>query len=156
MKRLDQATTVGIIVLTLAYLVVASSYPTEARVIPMIVGTVTLVLATVQLLGARVAALKPFVGEFKPVEEAEIFSTPAMRRRLLIVCATLLALPLLIVVLGIVVALPVYVALFTAFLGRQPWWVVAVCTAAMTGVAYGLLVVLLGMPWNDGRLWALF
>lgn len=155
LKRADEVTTVVIMVLTVIYLVVARGYPEGARTIPTIVGGVTLLVAGVQLLGPRIKVLRPFVGDFRPVEEGEVFLSPGMRKRLLIVSATLLALPVMIVLLGIVVALPIYVALFVLFLGRRSLLVTAVCTAAIAAAVYGLLVLLLGMPWNDGRLWEL-
>lgn len=155
MKRADQATTVVIMLITVVYLVVANTYPRGARVVPSIVGGVTLGLAAIQLIGARVRVLRPLLGTFEPGEEAQVFANPAMRRRLYIVSASLVVLPLLIVLVGIVIALPLYVFVFVAVVSRRSPVIVLVCTAGITAAVYGLLVVLLGMPVTEGRLWEL-
>lgn len=156
MKRADQITTVVIMLLTVAYLVVARDYPSGARVVPAIVGGVTLALAAIQLVGDKVRVLRPLLGTFEAGEEAEVFTDPVMRRRLFIVCGSLLALPILIVIVGIVVSLPLYVFVFVALISRRSRAVVVVSTLGIAATAYGLLVVLLGMPIADGLLWALF
>lgn len=155
MKRADHITTLVIVLITVVYLIVASSYPRGARVVPTIVGGVTLALAGVQLIGARVRVLRPLLGTFEPGEEAQVFTDPAMRKRLYVVAVSLLVLPVLFVLVGIVVALPLYVFVFVAIISRRSSWVVLACTLGITAAVYGLLVVLLGMPVTDGRLWAL-
>lgn len=155
MKRADQATTVVIMLITVVYLVVANTYPPGARVVPSIVGGATLALAAIQLVGARVRVLRPLLGTFEPGEEAQVFANPAMRRRLYIVSASLLVLPVLIVLVGIVVALPLYVFVFVGVISRRRSIIVLGTTAALTAAVYGLLVLLLGMRITEGFLWEL-
>ena len=155
MKRADQATTVAIILVALAYLLVARGYEGGAQTVPTIVAGVALVIALVQLLGPHVAALKPLLGDVDFTDGQELLVDPAVRRRLLAITGSLLLIPVLIALVGIVVAVPVYVAFALTIIGRQPLVLVAACTAGIALVVYGLLVVLVSFPIDSGYLWEL-
>ncbi len=155
MKLADQATTLVIVVLTLAYLVVARSYQGGAQTVPTIVGGVTLALALVQLLGPKLPALGRLVGGVDLSDARELVEEPLVRRRLLQICASILVIPVLVALVGLVVALPLYVALTLALIGRQRPLVVVACTALIAAVVYGLLVVLISFRLDTGYLWQL-
>ena len=153
MRRADAGTSIFLIVLTCAYLVVARGYEGGAGTVPTVVGVATLVVLAVQLLAPRVDVLKPLLGTVDLSDGQELLEDRGIRRRLLIISVSLLLIPVLIVLIGIVVAVPVYVAFALAVIGRQPLLVVAGSTVAMALVAYGLLVVLVSFPVDNGYLW---
>lgn len=155
MKRADQATTGLIVVLTLAYLFVARGYEGGAQTVPTVVGGVTLVIALVQLLGQRVAAFKPLLGAVDLSDGQEVLDDRAVRRRLLVISSSLLLIPVLIALVGIVIAVPLYVAFALAVIGRQSIPVVIGCTVGIALVVYGLLVVLISFQIDSGLLWEL-
>lgn len=155
MRRADQATTGLIILLTLVYLVVARGYEGGAQTVPTVVGGVALVIAVVQLLGPRVAVLRPLLGSIDFDDGEEVLQDRRVRRRLLVISASLLLIPVLIALVGIVVAVPIYVAFALAVIGRQSLPVVAGLTVGMALVVYGLLVVLISFPIDSGYLWDL-
>lgn len=155
MRRADQATTGLIILATLAYLVVARGYEGGAQTVPTVVGGVALVIALVQLLGPRVAVLRPLLGSIDFDDGEEVLQDRRVRRRLLVISASLLLIPVLIALVGIVVAVPIYVAFALAVIGRQSLPVVAGLTVGMALVVYGLLVVLISFPIDSGYLWEL-
>ncbi len=153
MKRADQATTGVILVLTLVYLLVARGYEGGAQTVPTVVAGVTLVIALVQLLGHRIAAFKPLLGSVDLSDGQEVLDDRDVRKRLLVICASLLSIPVLVALAGIVIAVPLYVAFALAVIGRQSLLVVVGCTVGMALVAYGLLVVLVSFPVDNGYLW---
>ena len=155
MRRADQATTGLIILATLAYLVVARGYEGGAQTVPTVVGGVALVIALVQLLGPRVAVLRPLLGSIDFDDGEEVLQDRRVRRRLLVISASLLFIPVLVALVGIVAAVPIYVAFALAVIGRQSLPVVAGCTVGMALVVYGLLVVLISFPIDSGYLWDL-
>ncbi len=150
----DQATTGIVIVVTVAYLVGAAQLPDGAGVVPSIVGWAVLLVALVQFLAPWVRVFRPFLGEPVAEEETVVFTDPRLRRRLIVVLASLVTIPVLALLLGLPLTLPLYVAAFT-LIDRQRIPVVVVSTAIMGAVSYGLLVILLEMRWNDGLLWNL-
>ncbi len=113
----------------------------------------TLVIALVQLLGHRIAAFKPLLGSVDLSDGQEVLDDRDVRKRLLVICASLLSIPVLVALAGIVIAVPLYVAFALAVIGRQSLLVVVGCTVGMALVAYGLLVVLVSFPVDNGYLW---
>lgn len=151
MKRADRVTTIVLTLMIVFYLVVASGYPGSSRTIPLILGGVALTLAVIQLLAPLVSFLAPVVGTLENEEAERILSESKLRRRFYAVSLSLILVPVSIAVIGLVLTLPLYVAIFTA-LDRQRPVFVAVTTAAVAASSYGLLVVLIAMPWNGGYL----
>ena len=153
MQRADAGTSIFLIVLTCAYLLAARGYEGGAGTVPTVVGVVTLIVLVVQLLAPKVNALKPMLGTVDLSDGQELFEDRGVRRRLLIISVSLLLIPVLILLVGIVVAVPVYVALALSVIGRQSLLVVVGCTVGMALIAYGLLVVLVSFPVDNGYLW---
>ncbi len=155
MKRADRATTGVIVVLTFAYLLAARRYEGGAQTVPTVVAGVALVIALVQLVGDRIGVLRPLLGSVDLSDGQELMEDRSVRKRLAVISASLLLIPVLVVLVGLVVAVPLYVAFALAVIGRQPALVVAGCTAAIALIVYGLLVVLIAFPVNSGYLWEL-
>ena len=155
-ERLDRITTVLILVVTVLYTITALRFPGDAKIVPAILGGAALVLVVIQLLSPRITALRTLSGELKidDPRDLDVFRDPAARGRFLLIGASLLAIPLLIAVFGLPVALPLYVA-GLLLIQRQRAYIVIVCTALTAATSYGLLVRLLAWPWNDGALWRL-
>jgi len=57
--------------------------------------------------------------------------------------------------LGIVIALPLLILLYTLVEGREKWWVSALMAAATFALIWGLFEYLLEMRWPKGMLWDL-
>ncbi len=155
MKRADRITTGVIVLFTLAYLFFARAYEGGAQTVPTIVAGVTLVIALVQLAGDRVAVLKPLLGAVDLSDGQEMLEDRSVRKRLYTISASLLLIPVLVYLIGVVAAVPLYVAFALAVIGRQSMLVVIACTVAIALVVYGLLVVLIAFPIDSGLLWDL-
>jgi hypothetical protein len=153
-KRLDRITTVIILAITIVYLVTAMGFPGSAKIVPAIFGGGALVVVVIQLLSSRIRAFKTLSGELEvsDARDLDLFRDPAARRRLLLIGASLLAIPLLIAVFGLPLALPLYVG-GLLLIQRQKIYIVIACTALIGATSYGLLIQLLAWPWNDGELW---
>lgn len=59
-------------------------------------------------------------------------------------------------VLGLLVAVPLFIALFTWLYGHERWWVVVLMAVGTWAVVYFFFVVLLELPIYDGLLWDAF
>lgn len=153
-QRVDRATTGAVIVLIIGYLAVASGYPGGAKLVPMILASVALVIAVIQFLSPWVAHLRTLAGQPPAEEEGEVFTNPTFRRRLVTVVGSLVLVPVAVVLVGLPVTLPLYVAVFM-LLDRQRPAVMLAATGMIAAASYGLLLVLLAMSWNDGYLWRL-
>ena len=155
-ERLDRITTVMILVITISYIIMGLQFPGDAKIVPAIFGGVALVVVVIQLVSPRITALRTLSGELKidDPRDLDVFRDPAARGRFLLIGASLLAVPLLIAVFGLPIALPLYVAGLLLIQGQRIYIVIA-CTAVISATSYGLLVQLLAWPWNDGALWPL-
>ena len=155
-ERLDRITTAVILVITVVYIITALQFPGDAKIVPAILGGVALVVVVIQLLSPRIKAFKTLSGELKVDDprDLDVFRDPAARRRFLLIGASLLAIPFLIAVFGLPLALPLYVAGLLLIQGQRIYIVIA-CTAVIAATSYGLLIQLLAWPWNDGALWRL-
>lgn len=153
-KSLDRITTLVILLFIALYILEALQFPGGAKIVPTIFGGLALVVVVIQLLSSRVKALKTLSGELEVdgARDLDVFRDPAARRRLLLISASLLAIPLLIAVVGLPLALPLYVA-GMLLIQRQRIYIVIACTALISATSYWLLVQLLAWPWNDGALW---
>jgi hypothetical protein len=150
--RADLITTVVIFTVALAYTVVAFRFPGDAKIVPATLGVVALIVIGIQLMSRWVHVLTKFVGELDLNEEDRaIFEDSASRRRLLEVSLSLIMVPVLVGVVGLPIALPIYVALFMLY-QKVKLWTVALSTVVIAMASYGLLVVMLSWPLNDGLL----
>lgn len=150
-KRLDLITTLVILLITVLYILEALQFPGGAKIVPTIFGGLAFVVVVIQLLSSRFRAFRALSGELKvdDAKDLEIFRNSAARRRLLLIGASLLAIPLIIAVVGLPLALPLYVA-GMLLIKRQRLYIVIVCTALISAASYGLLLQLLAWPWNGG------
>ncbi len=156
MQRADVGTSIFLILLASAYLVVSRGYEGGAGTVPTVVGGVMIVVLVVQLLAPRVTVLKPLLGTVDLSDGEELLTDRNVRRRFYVISASLLLIVVLIALVGIVAAVPLYVAFALSVIGRQSALVVVGCTVAMALVAYGLLVVLVSFPIDSGYLWQMF
>jgi hypothetical protein len=94
------------------YTLEALQFPGNAKIVPTIFGGLAIVVVVIQLLAPRIKAFRTLSGELKVDDDRDldVFRDPAARRRLLLISASLLAIPLLIAVFGLPLALPLYVA----------------------------------------------
>ena len=155
-KRLDRITTLVILLITVLYTLEALQFPGGAKIVPTIFGGLAFVVVVIQLLSSRVKAFRTLSGELEvdDARDLDVFRDPGARRRLLLISGSLLAIPLLIAVFGLPLAIPLYVA-GMLLIQRQRIYVVIACTAVISAMSYGLLVQLLAWPWNEGALWSL-
>jgi hypothetical protein len=154
LRRADQTTTGVLIIVTVVYLMVARTFPEGAGVVPQIWGWITLVVALIQFVAPWVPVAARLAGKSVDEEEALVFTDPALRRRFLMIVASLIAIPILGLAIGLPLSLPIYVVAFT-LVDRRPLGTVIAATGIISAVSFGLFIVLLQMPWDDGWLWSL-
>lgn len=156
-KRLDRITTLLILLITALYILEALQFPGGAKIVPAIFGGLAFVVAVIQILSSRVKAFRTLSGEFEvdDARDLDVFRDPLARRRLLLITGSLLAVPFLIAIFGLPLALPLYVT-GLLLIQRQSIYVVVACTAIVTAMSYALLVQLLAWPLDEGVLWSLF
>ncbi len=138
-RRLDRLTTWVILVIAVLYTLQALQFPGNAKIVPAIFGGLAIVVVLVQLLAPRIRAFRTLSGELEVADtrDLDVFRDPAARRRLVFISVSLLAIPLLVAIVGL------------------PLAVVIVCTAVISAMSYGLLIELLAWPWDEGLLWSL-
>lgn len=155
-KRFDRLTTLVILLIAALYTLKALQFPGNSKIVPAIFGGVAIVVVLIQLLAPRIRAFRTLSGEFEVTDarDLDVFHDPAARRRLIFISVSLLAIPLLVAVVGLPLALPLYVAALL-LLQRQGILVVVVCSAVISAMSYGLLIELLAWPWDEGLLWSL-
>jgi hypothetical protein len=153
-KRLDRISSLVILALILLYIGQALQFPGNAKIVPTIFGGLALVVVVVQLLAPRIKAFKALGGDLEIEDERDlaVFREPLARRRFLLIAGSLLAIPVVIALVGLPLALPLYVAAML-LIERQRIPVVIACTGLISAAAYGLLVRLLGWPVDEGVLW---
>jgi hypothetical protein len=155
-QRLDRITTWAILLIAVLYVAEAMQFRGSAKIVPMIFGGAAIVIVCVQLLSTWIKPFKALSGDLR-IEDArdlEVFRDPAARRRLALICLSLIAVPLLVAVVGLPLSLPLYAAALL-LITRQPIRVVLACSAVISAMSYGLLVELLAWPWDEGALWGL-
>jgi hypothetical protein len=155
-RRFDRITTWVILLIAVLYTLEALRFPGGAKIVPSIFGGLAIVVVLVQLLSPRIKAFRTLSGELQvsDARDLDVFRDPAARRRLMLISVSLLAVPLLVAVFGLPLALPLYVV-GLLLIQRQSVLVVIVCTAIISAMSYGLLIELLAWPWDDGVLWSL-
>ena len=154
-RRLDLITTAIILLITVLYTFTALQFPGNAKIVPATFGGLAIILIVIQLISPRIPAFRALSGEFKVEDDRDldVFRDSSARRRLMLIGASLLAVPLLIAAVGLPITLPLYVA-GMLIIQRQRVHVVLACTALIMAMSYGLLVRLLAWPWSDGLLWS--
>jgi hypothetical protein len=154
-RRFDRITTWVILLIAVLYTLEALRFPGGAKIVPSIFGGLAIVVVLVQLLSPRIKAFRTLSGELSVTDtrDLDVFRDPAARRRLVLISVSLLAVPLLVAVFGLPLALPLYVA-GLLLIQRQSLLVVIACTAIISAMSYGLLIELLAWPWDDGVLWS--
>jgi len=152
-KRVDRISTLVILAVIVLYVVEALQFPGSARIVPTIFGVSALIVVLVQLLAPRIKAFQALSGELESADESDlnVFRLPAARRRFLLIAGSLFAIPLLIALVGLPFALPLYVA-GMLLIGRQRIPVVIACTSLISAASWGLLVRLLAWPLDGGLL----
>lgn len=155
-KRLDRITTLVILLVIVLYTLTALQFPGGAKIVPAIFGGVALVVVLVQFLAPWIKAFRTLSGELEvdDARDLDVFRNRYAQRRLLLIGTSLLAIPALIAVVGLPLALPLYVA-GMMLIQPQRIYVIIACTALISVMSYGLLVKLMAWPWNDGALWRL-
>lgn len=149
-QRADLITTIMIFTIALAYTVTALQFPGDAKIVPASLGGVVLVVVGIQLISTWVPQLTKFVRKLElDDEDRAIFEDSAARRRLVEVSLSLILVPVIVGLVGLPIALPVYVALFMLY-QRVKLWIVAISVAIIAVGSYGLLITLLAWPLNDG------
>ncbi|MCU0856678.1 MAG: hypothetical protein MUF63_17975 [Rhodobacteraceae bacterium] len=111
-RRLDRLTTWVILVIAVLYTLQALQFPGNAKIVPAIFGGLAIVVVLVQLLAPRIRAFRTLSGELEVADtrDLDVFRDPAARRRLVFISVSLLAIPLLVAIVGLPLALPLYVA----------------------------------------------
>lgn len=155
-RRFDCITTWAILLIAVLYTLEALQFPGGAKIVPSIFGGLAIVVVLVQLLSPRIKAFRTLSGELQvsDARDLDVFRDPAARRRLMLISVSLVAVPLLVAVFGLPLALPLYVV-GLLLIQQQSLLVVIACTAIISAMSYGLLIELLAWPWDDGVLWSL-
>ena len=155
-KRFDRLTTCVILLVAVLYTLRALQFPGNAKIVPAIFGGVAIVVVLVQLLAPRIRAFRTLSGELEVADtrDLDVFRDRAARRRLVLISGSLMAFPLIVAIVGLPLALPLYVAALL-LLQRRGALVVIVCTAMISAMSYGLLIELLAWPWDEGLIWSL-
>jgi Tripartite tricarboxylate transporter TctB family len=140
---------------TMAYLVTAWRYNADARLFPLLIGGVLFVLLPLDILtmadtplGTRLRAL--LNPDAAPSSDVENDDQPV--RLQIVALAFVFGFAALLIVIGVLAAIPLYVAASVKFLGRRSWWL-SLATGAILGLfTYLLFVVALGIDLYPGVL----
>lgn len=158
---------VGVIVA--AMVLAALGYGAAAGTVPLVVGIPTLVFIVLQLArdGIRVARGDVTVGETSEVEQDRYMSMAANARdgpvaqvpadlevdrstSMVAAFAWVVALALLIWLVGLLVAIPVFMAAFMKIFGRERWITIAAFAVGTTVAVYAFFSVVLDVRLHAG------
>ena len=142
---------------TIAYLVTAWRYNADARLFPLLIGAVLFILLPLDILmivnsplGTRLRALLNPGAALPSHEENDL---PPLRRQV-VALAFVFGFAALLIVIGVLAAIPIYVVASVKILGGRNWWL-SLATGAILGLfTYGLFVVALGIELYPGILFA--
>jgi hypothetical protein len=143
----------------------ATDFSEEARRIPLVVGVPTVALLGMQLVrDARNVAKEPDEqpGDQEPshsrsdltIQDGAKATSSGVRAGWAFV--TVLGLAVIFWVFGLLVAVPLFSALFTWLYGRERWFLTIGVALATWAIIYFCFVILLELPVYDGLLWDLF
>lgn len=141
-------------ILAVIYLVTAIGYAPQARLLPLLVGIALVVMLPIDLIATSETALGRRLREtLDPAAGEEIEDLGGARPQLRALAAMLgfaVALP----IVGIALAIPLYIIASLRWLGRKSW-VAAVLTGLLVGASiYALFDVALGIALYRGLLFA--
>ena len=142
---------------TIVYLTTAWSYNADARLFPLLIGAVLFVLLPLDILsiadtpfGAR---LRGLLNPGAALPNSDESDAQPMRRQA-VALAFVFGFAGLLIVIGVLAAIPLYVVASVKFLGRRSWWL-SLATGAILGLfTYLLFVVALGIELYPGVLFA--
>jgi hypothetical protein len=155
MIRLNERTIVSTIVLAIlvAFLAATSSLSPTARIVPLIVLVPTLLLGTLQLVLDLVPTLHARFGgdEAAPPEDA-----PGRRRLEIVLVTWIAALLGLVVLFGLLGALPAYTLIYLRLCARESWSISLAVALGVLAVIYGVFVLGLRLRLYEGLVPSLF
>jgi hypothetical protein len=125
----------------------ATAWPLKAKLFPLAIGIPMLVLAAVEVLWSMLER-KPAAGQ-----EAE---DPPSAGKTLVAAGWLVGFFAVILLLGFLVAVPLFVLGYLRLQGRESWTLSLVFTAVVWGAFYGLFDRMLHLPFPQGWLIGLF
>ena len=155
LERLDKIVTVLIGIFGLVYVYLMLPYPAEAKLVPLIFAAVLILTVVIQLLGGYLPFLRAITSGKEP-EEEPFWLDPAKRRNFAAIALWSIALYLLILLVGFVLASALAMFAFMLLKDRVSWKVNLGMTLLAAGFAYLLIVVFLELPVLDGWLFQLF
>jgi hypothetical protein len=107
-------------------------------------------------LGIVMAALAVMMLVRRPrAADAEVDWVPRGegRKRVLVVIAATAAFVLLLKILGMIVGTALYLAVLMRYLGRHPWWLTVLVSAAAAAVNWLVFAHWLHVPFPEGVFW---
>jgi hypothetical protein len=142
------------IAVSVAVIITASDWPLRAALFPMTLGIAGVILAVTELLLGLFAAeegKKQAAADFTPTGHAD---KAVELRRTLSISLWIILFSLLIFLLGLPLAVPLFVFSYLKFQGKEGWGITIVMTASCWLFFYGLFVQLLHESFEDGYLLA--
>jgi hypothetical protein len=139
---------VGIMLLSAAAVVIALDWPWKARLFPLVIGIPVFCMATAEVVsGLLDPAARSEAMEFKLTGH-----TPggSVARRTLLAVAWMIGFFAAIVLLGFLVAVPLFVFLYLKLQGREGWGMSLGFCAAVWAFFYGIFDRLLHLPFPAG------
>ena len=132
----------------------AIGWPLKTALFPLVISIPLFCLAAAEvaaivLSGAR---LSPAKGLQPPTEASD----PPAARRTLVTIGWILGFFAVILLLGFLVAVPIFVLLYLRLQGRESWVVSIAMTLAVSGLFYGLFDLMLHLPFSAGWLFSWF
>jgi hypothetical protein len=143
---------VGLVII--AALFISLDWPVRASIVILLLGSIGIVLTTVQLISDFKVLRGADRKAGRPTFEVEALEYQG-RWGSLEIWAWLWGLFLAIHLIGMPIALPLFVFLYTKLYGGS-WTVALLLTAGTWGFLYGVFEQLLHVPWPKPWLWFLF
>jgi Tripartite tricarboxylate transporter TctB family len=126
----------------------ATAWPAKAALFPLVIAIPLFCLAAAEVLWTLLGSAPPAAAaDFKL--SADLPRELALRRTA-VAGGWIVALLAAIVLLGFVVAVPLFVFLYLRLQGKEGWVFSAVFTAVVWGIFYGLFDLLLHLPFPAG------
>jgi hypothetical protein len=137
----------GIVLLAAWAVWTASAWPLKAKLFPLAIGIPMLVLAAVEVLWA-------LLERGRAPDKAEEEAPPAGRT--LVAVAWMVGFFAAILLLGFLIAVPLFVLAYLRLQGREGWTLSLVFTAVVWVAFYGLFDRMLHLPFPQGWVLGLF
>src|SRR5581483_3522170 len=142
---------VGIMALSAWAAVSALAWPLKAALFPLVISIPVFCLATAELLWS-VFGSSGKSEEMMDFQLSTHLPPAVMARRTLLAIAWTLGFFALIVLVGFLIAVPLFVFLYLKIQGREKWLFSVILTLATWAFFYGLFDQLLHLPFPDGWL----